>query len=87
MNAAYRVSIPKMATTELDALRKQVDKLAARYGSNHQLWWWADRTDEIVFCFENGSVAVLFTMYCTNQGIRFRVEWPKNSEMSGPNKL
>jgi hypothetical protein len=74
----YAVLIPTKAISDFETLRTKANALATRYSSGQQLWWWAERSDEIVFCFENGAAAVVFTMYCANHGIRFRAEWPKN---------
>jgi hypothetical protein len=77
----YKFFIPKSAITDFEALWKQTNTLATRYGQSQE-WWWVQRGDEIIFCFENGNVAALFAMLCTNHAIQFRTEWPKNSNCS-----
>jgi hypothetical protein len=73
----YKVLIRKSEVTDREALwNKANDLVAKRAPTNQSGWYWAYRDDEIVYGFENGHVAIIFTMYCTNQCIRFRTEWP-----------
>jgi hypothetical protein len=60
-------------SADLDLLRKE----AGAQAKSPWGWYWAPRGDEIAFGFRDGNAAFCFTVYCTNQGIQFRLEWPK----------
>jgi hypothetical protein len=76
----YKVLIPKTEITDRDALWNKVKGLVKKCAPTNQSGWsWGYRDDEIVYGFDNHGVAVLFTIYCANQGIRFRVEQPTES--------
>lgn len=71
----YKVLIPKSEITDRDALWNKANQLATRSGQNPLGWYWVCRDDEIVYGFEKLNVAIVFTMYCKNERIRFRIEW------------
>jgi hypothetical protein len=73
----YKVLIPKSEIADREALWNKANNLVTKGGPTNPLgWYWVCREDKIAFGFENCNVAILFTMYCTNQGIRFRTEFP-----------
>jgi hypothetical protein len=64
----------------IEALWNKANDLVAKSAPTNQSgWYWAYRNDEIVYGFEDHGVAFLFTIYCANQGIQFRAEYPTQS--------
>jgi hypothetical protein len=81
----YKVLIPKIEITDREALRNKANDLVATWAPTNQSgWYWVCREDDRVYGFENGRIAVLFTNYCTNQGIGFRPEYPTESWTAAP---
>src|SRR5438552_17382870 len=69
----YKVLVPKSEITDRETLWNKAKDLA-----NRSAWYWAYRDDEVVYAFESVNVATVFTIYCTNQRIRFQLERPRS---------
>jgi hypothetical protein len=72
----YKFFIPKSAITDFEALWKQTNTLATRYDQSQE-WWWVQRGNEIIFCFENGNVAALFASFVRTTAFNFGQNGPK----------
>ena len=73
----FAILIPNAAIADFEALRKKASELAQRCGS---MFWWSPRGAEIAFCFEKHGAAGFFQIYCVNEGIQNRPEWPETVE-------
>ena len=77
MTTRYAILIPNAAIEDFEALRKKASELAQRNGS---MFWWSPRGAEMAFCFEKHGAAAIFQIYCVNEDIQNRPEWPETVE-------
>ena len=77
MTTRYAILIPNAAIEDFEALRKKASELTQRNGS---MFWWSPRGAEMAFCFEKHGAAAIFQIYCVNEDIQNRPEWPETVE-------
>jgi hypothetical protein len=70
---AYHVLVPKAAVADPEPLRVEAALLAKDRGLNLRQQWWSWRGDDWVFGFADHLTAFLFTSYCSQNGIPFRM--------------
>ena len=70
---AYHVLVPKAAVADPEPLRAEAALLAKDCGLSPRQEWWSWRRDGWVFGFTDHLTAFLFTSYCSQNGIPFRM--------------
>jgi hypothetical protein len=72
--------IIKGKISDIETLRDLAFAASRKFAARERWTYWEeDRAEGLTFCFEWCNAAIIFAANCARRGIKFQLDWPKNS--------